>query len=116
RRTFPTFPLGPQLQALWASPDHARLMRHRVEEMKRFEREHARNPQTAGKVLDDIYYSREYQDLVKRKELKDDDMLLMFSVDGAQLFSKKQSDCWFFVWVLFDLSPDRRYKKRYVLP
>ncbi|CDO72543.1 hypothetical protein BN946_scf184983.g26 [Trametes cinnabarina] len=45
-----------------------------------------------------------------------DDMVLMFSLDGAQLYESKSSDCWFLVWVLFDLPPTARYKKRYVLP
>jgi len=38
----------------------------------------------------------------------------MFSVDGAQLYAKKASACWIYIWVLFNLSPDRRYKKKHV--
>ena len=38
----------------------------------------------------------------------------MFSIDGAQLYAKKASACWIYIWVLFNLSPDRRYKKKHV--
>ena len=40
----------------------------------------------------------------------------MFAMDGAQLYQDKQSDCWIYMWVVFDLAPDLRYRKRYVLP
>lgn len=40
----------------------------------------------------------------------------MLSIDGAQLFEHKASDVWIYIWVIFDLAPDIRYKKKYVLP
>ena len=40
----------------------------------------------------------------------------MLSIDGAQLYAHKMSDCWIYLWVIMDLSPDDRYKKRHVLP
>ncbi|KAF8897774.1 hypothetical protein BD779DRAFT_1667695 [Infundibulicybe gibba] len=43
-------------------------------------------------------------------------MLLMLSIDGAQLYQNKASDCWIYIWVVLDHSPDIRYKKKYVLP
>ncbi|KAF7321196.1 hypothetical protein HMN09_00208100 [Mycena chlorophos] len=43
-------------------------------------------------------------------------MVLMFSMDGAQLYRNKVSECWMYIWIIFDRSPDQRYKKRYVLP
>ncbi|KAG6905616.1 hypothetical protein DXG01_001681 [Tephrocybe rancida] len=45
-----------------------------------------------------------------------DDMLLIFSMDGAQLYQDKQSDCWIYIWVIGDLSPELCYKKRKVIP
>jgi hypothetical protein len=38
----------------------------------------------------------------------------MFSIDGAQLYAKKASTCWIYIWVLLNLSPDRRYKKQHI--
>jgi hypothetical protein len=40
----------------------------------------------------------------------------MFSINGAQLYESKQSDCWIYIWVLFDHSPDQHYHKKYILP
>ncbi len=39
-----------------------------------------------------------------------------FRWNGAQLYAHKSSDCWIYLWILFDLSPSERYKKRHVLP
>ena len=40
----------------------------------------------------------------------------MLSLDGVQLYMSKQSDCWICISVVFDHSPDVRYKKPSVLP
>lgn len=40
----------------------------------------------------------------------------MLSIDGAQLYAHKASDFWIYIWVIMDLAPDERYKKRHVLP
>jgi hypothetical protein len=40
----------------------------------------------------------------------------MLSLDGAQLYEHKASDCWIYIWVIFDHAPDTRYKKKHVLP
>jgi hypothetical protein len=43
-----------------------------------------------------------------------DDIVLMFSIDGAQLYVQKASACWIYIWVLLNLEPSRRYKKQHV--
>ena len=40
----------------------------------------------------------------------------MLSIDGAQIYQSKQSDCWIYICVAHDLAPDKHYKKKYVLP
>jgi hypothetical protein len=40
----------------------------------------------------------------------------MYSIDGVQLYRDKESDCFFSIWVILNLSPDLRYKKKYILP
>ena len=40
----------------------------------------------------------------------------MFSINGAQLYRNKVSDCWLLIWVILDRSPETRYKKDSVLP
>ena len=43
-------------------------------------------------------------------------MVVMFLMDGAQLYRNKQSDCWIGIWIIFNYSPDFRYKKDIVMP
>lgn len=42
--------------------------------------------------------------------------MLLFSIDGAQLYRNKTSDCWISMFVILNLSPDQRVKKAYVIP
>ena len=42
--------------------------------------------------------------------------VLLLSMDGAQLYKSKQSDCWIYVWILVDLGPDKCYKIWNILP
>ncbi|TFK91943.1 hypothetical protein K466DRAFT_573359 [Polyporus arcularius HHB13444] len=111
RRTFSTFPVGPQLQVLRSSPETAELMQHR--------RNVTRELRARGGVvteIDDLFQGRLYYEEVEAKNITDDDMVLMLSIDGAQLYASKGSDCWFLIWVVFELPPEHRYKKRFVLP
>ncbi|RDX49535.1 hypothetical protein K466DRAFT_505635, partial [Polyporus arcularius HHB13444] len=113
RRTFDTHPLGPQAQALFASADNAERMHHRAEALKKLQ--DAMDAGDTPDIADDCFFGNDYLDAAG-DTIKPDDLTLMFSVDGAQLYKMKQSDCWIYVWVLLDLSPKDRYKKRYVLP
>ncbi|OJT06314.1 hypothetical protein TRAPUB_2832 [Trametes pubescens] len=112
RRTFHTFPLGPQVQAMYSSPENAEHMGYRAA----ITRELLGQDPDDFQILEDVYHGTDYLDAVKKKDIGEDDTVVMLSLDGAQLYESKRSDCWFYIWVLYDLSPDRRYKKRYVLP
>lgn len=114
-RTFHTYPLGPQIQAMYASPENARLMRHRAERTSQIQAQLRADP-TSVKALDNVYWGNNYLGAVGRGEIKPDNTAVMMSLDGAQLYKSKTSDCWFYVWVLYDLPPTSRYKKRYILP
>jgi len=46
--------------------------------------------------------------------IHEDDIILMFSINGAQLYAKKVLSCWIYIWVLLNLSPTERYKKHRV--
>jgi hypothetical protein len=58
----------------------------------------------------------DYLTAVQEGKINENDIVLMFSVDGAQLYKFKASNCWVAIWIIFDCSPDSRYKKKYVLP
>ncbi|CDO78241.1 hypothetical protein BN946_scf184571.g4 [Trametes cinnabarina] len=97
RRTFHTFPVGPQIQAMWLSSENARLMHHHGVRTQEILAAAQLNPSslTTG-TFDDIYKGLDYLREVEAGRIKDEDTVLMFSLD--------------------DLPPGSRYKKRYVLP
>jgi len=64
----------------------------------------------------DFFDGSDYLDAVGDGNIMSEDVVLMFSIDGAQLYRNKASDCWIYVWVIMDHAPGIRYKKRYILP
>ena len=114
RRQFVTLPLGPQLQALWRHPVSVAKLRDRVRRTKIFLAQ--RN--TDGGVQDyyDICSGSEYLDRVESGQISDNDMLLILSMDGAQLYRNKESDTWFGIATLIDFAPEIRHAREMVLP
>ena len=106
RKVFTTFPAGPQIQARWKSPETAEKMLYRQTRMGVDETE----------VYDDVFSGDAYLDAVEAGEINEYDTLLMFSIDGAQLYRDKKSECWIYIWILLELGPDERYKVRNILP
>ena len=72
-----------------------------------------------GGVLDmynDFCCGSDYLKAVKDGQISPNDMVLLFSINGAQLYRNKKSDCWIYIWVILDLPPDKQYKMKHVLP
>lgn len=113
RQVFHTIPLGPQLQALWRSPETADALKYRDRQTQEILAEIKRDGTIS--VYMDLYHGKDYLDAVLRGDIDEDDMVMMLSIDGAQLYRNKQLDCWIWIWVIFDYSPDMRYKKKHVL-
>jgi len=115
RQVFHTMPIGPQLQALWHHPESAARARYLdactaeiIEELK--------HNDGLLDSYDDFLHGTEYLRAVESGRIKSGDMVVMFSMDGAQLYRNKQSDCWIGIWIIFNYSPDSRYKKNIVAP
>jgi hypothetical protein len=114
-QVFHTMPIGLQLQALWHHPESAARARYLdartaeiIEELK-----------CNDKLLDsydDFLHGTEYLRAVESGQIKPGDMVVMFSMDGTQLYCNKQSDCWISIWIIFNYSPDSCYKKNIVAP
>jgi len=114
-KQFSTILLGPQLQALYRDPQKANDMNYRREYTHRvFDK--LRQNGGIQDVYNDFFDGSDYLKAVQAGKIKDDDIVLMTSIDGAQLYRNKQSDCWMSIWVIFDHSPDIQYRKKYVLP
>ncbi|PPQ82247.1 hypothetical protein CVT26_008926 [Gymnopilus dilepis] len=114
RQYFYTLPLGPQLQALWRTIEGARSMKYRDRRTKEIIEEIKKTGEIL--VYDDICHGMDYLLAYLRGDINTDDMVLLFAIDGAQLYVDKQSDCWIYIWVILDLPPELRYKKRLILP
>ena len=67
-------------------------------------------------TYDDIFCGSTYLQGVYNGTITPDDTLLMISINSAQLFESKESDCWIYIWIILELSPDHHYKKKHVLP
>ena len=113
RKVFTTFPIGPQLQARWRSPEMAQKMQYRRHKTRDILEAH-----NQGELydFDDVFCGSDYLDTVGDGRIKDNDTVVMLSIDGAQLYHSKKSDCWIYIWIILDLAPDQRYKIRSILP
>jgi hypothetical protein len=90
-------------------------MHHRSRETRRILEELERDCNCI-KEWEDIYHGTTYLDAVRAENIKDDNMVLLMSIDRAQLYQSKQSDYWIYIWVILDLAADMRYKKGYIFP
>ena len=115
QQEFHTILLGPILQALWRDASSAKQFYHRRWKTWEIIRELQAN---SGQLssYEDFYSGSDYLENVRNGKIQDDDIVLMLSIDGAQLYAHKSSDCWIYLWVIMDLPPNERYKKHYVLP
>ncbi len=109
-----TIPVRPQIQAQYQSCKSMWNMGHRHQAMDPLlARLHA-----GGSIntYDDVYCSSILLNAALHGDLTANDTVLMLSIDGAQLYQSKQSDCWIYIWVLLDLAPNLQYKKKYIPP
>ena len=113
-RQFATIPIGPQLQALWRSPESATNLCDRIgcTEKHLTERQSPEGIQT----YDDVCCGSNYLDLIESRKINENDMILSFSIDGVQLYPDKKSDTWFGVFIVLDFTPELQFKKDAVLP
>ncbi len=112
---FHTMPIGPIIQALWRDPRSARRFEYRRKKTREITEELLRS---SGKLsnYEDFFHGSDYLERIQNGDIDDDDIVLMFSIDGAQLYAHKASDCWIYIWIIMDFSPEERYKKEFVIP
>ena len=113
RKVFTTFALGPQVQARWRNPQTAQDMSYR---RKKTQEELSRDRGADDYSYDDVFCGSDYLEAVEKGDINDYDTVVMFSIDGAQLYRNKKSDCWMYIWLILDLAPEKRYKIRNILP
>ncbi|KIK78526.1 hypothetical protein PAXRUDRAFT_107159, partial [Paxillus rubicundulus Ve08.2h10] len=67
-------------------------------------------------VVNDIAMGWDYLGAMLTGNIKRNDIVLMVSLDGAQLYDSKESDYWMYVWIILNLPPDQHYHKLHVFP
>ena len=112
---FHTIPIGPQLQVLWWSAEGAKDIWHHSQHTTVILKQICHDNGVIT-VYDDIYHGRDYLSAVEQGDIELDDMVLMLSIDSVQLYAKKQSDCWIYIWIILDHVPASRYIKKLVVP
>ena len=113
-KTFITLPLGPQLQALYRDPDGARAMSYLQTRAQEIVDEYCRTQKIP--LIDDIITGWDFLGAYLDGDIQDSDIVVMASIDGAQLYEDKESDCWIVIWIVINLSPATRYRKMHVIP
>jgi len=110
---FHTILIGPQLQALYRSQESASWAHYLCEERSRV-LEHLEHHDWLDEYSD-VLHGTDLIMAFQDGRINQDDIVLMFSIDGAQLYAMKASACWIYIWVLLNLSPAQRYKKSHIL-
>ena len=105
-------PLGPQLQALYCDPDQACQMHYLYKHTQRIFAKLRRTDSIS--LVNDLAAGWDYFRAVLNGDIKKDDIVLMVSLNSAQLYESKQSDCWIYIWVILNLSLDKWYKKIHI--
>ncbi|KZT25538.1 hypothetical protein NEOLEDRAFT_1156215 [Neolentinus lepideus HHB14362 ss-1] len=114
RQEFYTIPIGPHLQALRQHPETAQDMQYFWQRSQEILREYRETGSISE--MDDVWCGTDFLQAIQDGKIKSEDTILMMSFDGAQLYRSKISDCWIYIWVVLNLSPKCRYKKRHVIP
>ena len=115
RKRFTTVPIGPVIQALYGSHDMAEHM-HYLERSLSENADHARHAEGSLGRYDDISCGKDILYAWNSGAMKKNDVALQLSIDGAQLRADQPSEAWIFIWIVHNLPPNLRYKKRLVIP
>ena len=115
RRRFTTVPIGPIIQAFYGSREMAEHM-HYLERSLSVNADRARRAGGRLEKYDDITCGNDILSAWDTGALRKSDVALQLSIDGAQLRADQPSEAWVFIWIIHNLPPSLRYKKRFVIP
>ena len=55
-------------------------------------------------MFEDLIHGRDYINTLHI--ISNHDTVLLLSIDGVQFYASKQSNCWIYIWIIMDLSPE----------
>lgn len=116
RQKFSTTLLGPQLAAIRCSPEGAKARMYCDEKLREINEMIDSLGNGGNMVYDDIWCGQDVWELVDKVRMTDNDAAVSMSLNGAQLYQNKKSDCWIGIWVIQDYAPNARFKKKRILP
>ncbi|KAJ7745022.1 hypothetical protein DFH07DRAFT_749183, partial [Mycena maculata] len=115
-REFYTIPLGPQLQALYRTPESAKAVHYCREKTKEILASRDAEGNLNIPIYEDFIHGMDYLQAVMDGHIKDTDIVIIGSIDGAQLYRNKKSDCWISIYIIGEIDLLKRFKIRAVLP
>lgn len=108
-RQFAHFPIIDRLRIQYQDATQAKALLYRAEYTSRC------GYHTDGKI-GDVFDGQHYKDLVKKGHFQEkQDIALMVSIDGFQIFKQKTDDCWVLLFINTNLPPEQRVKKENLL-
>ncbi|KAL0057164.1 hypothetical protein AAF712_016206, partial [Marasmius tenuissimus] len=113
-QTFKTMLLAFVMQALHRDPMIAKEMLYLQDRMPKLLEEYEEHGYITE--IDHIACREDVEDVFWDGKIQADDTVIMMSLNGCQLYKNKTSDCWMYGFVLVNLFPDKRYKKKYFIP
>ncbi|KAF8547714.1 hypothetical protein OG21DRAFT_1388275, partial [Imleria badia] len=67
-------------------------------------------------IINDIAASWDYLGSSLASDISENNIVIMASLNGLQIYEDKDSNCWLYIWVVINLAPNKRYRKTHVLP
>lgn len=55
-------------------------------------------------IINDITASRDYLGSSLAGDISENNVVMMASLNGAQIYEDKDSDCWLYIWVMYHQS------------
>lgn len=112
---FTTVPLGLQLQAHTCTCESTCSMRYLWDRtLKVLHKVTIDGPDIL--VVNDVVMGWDYLGVVLAGDIKEHDIVLMVSLNRAQLFDSQELDCWMYIWIIVNLPPHGHYHKANILP
>jgi len=116
RKTFTTILPSMNLQAYYQTEQGVDLRSYGYKRLQENIQERNANNGERKSPFADIHDGEQLAKAMQANMIGENDFLLMLSIDGAQLYRMKDSDCWMYIWIFLDLPPNVRYKKKHILP
>ncbi|KAF8584574.1 hypothetical protein K439DRAFT_1646904 [Ramaria rubella] len=104
---FYTIPVGPQLQALYRDPQMAERMQYRQHKTEEIIDQIIQDGNIV-QTYEDVLNGSVYLDAVSRGDIGPNEITLLYLHTAL--------DCWIYIWMVFELAPEYRYKQWSILP